>query len=248
MIKKVKLVIFDLDNTLFSFNKLWIKANKDTFETYTLFKDIDYSDFMKLFKKYDLYFWKQHDEGVITLDELRELRLIKTLQHFDINISREEANEYFESFFTKLLSSITVNRKMNDLLMSLKENVNIAILTNGKLKEQNTKIDNLDIRSIFEKNIFISENIGCEKPDPKAFLNVSSRLNVNPEECLFIGDSYRNDITGALNVNMATIWLTNSDIDTELNIKDGLYYCEDNIEVLLKKLLDDEYKDLTIYN
>lgn len=61
-------------------------------------KDIDYSDFMKLFEKYDLYFWKQHDEGVITLDELRELRLIKTLQHFDINISREEANEYFESF------------------------------------------------------------------------------------------------------------------------------------------------------
>ena len=92
------MVIFDLDNTLFSFNKLWINANKDTFETYTLFKDIDYSDFMKLFEKYDLYFWKQHDEGVITLDELRELRLIKTLQHFDINISREEANEYFESF------------------------------------------------------------------------------------------------------------------------------------------------------
>lgn len=44
------------------------------------------------------------------------------------------------------------------------------------------------------------------------------------------------------------IWLTNSDKDTELNVKDGLYCCEDNIEVLLKKLLDDEYKDLTIYN
>ena len=53
--------------------------------------------------------------------------------------------------------------------MTLKENVNIAILTNGKIKEQNTKIDNLDIRTIFEKNIFISENIGCEKPYPKAF-------------------------------------------------------------------------------
>ena len=126
---------------------------------------------------------------------------------------------------------------MNDLLMTLKENVNIAILTNGKIKEQNTKIDNLDIRTIFEKNIFISENIGCEKPDLKAFLNVMSRLNVNPEECLFIGDSYRNDIMGALNVNMAAIWLTNSDKDTELNVKDGLYCCEDNIEVLLKSSL-----------
>ncbi|MCP5916818.1 hypothetical protein NL317_32860, partial [Klebsiella pneumoniae] len=75
----------------------------------------------------------------------RELRLIKTLKHFDLNISREEANKYFESFFTKLLSSITVNRKLNDLLLSLKQSVNIAILTNGKLKEQNIKIDNLDI-------------------------------------------------------------------------------------------------------
>ncbi|MBC3080863.1 HAD family hydrolase [Staphylococcus capitis] len=248
MARKVKLVIFDLDNTLFSFNNLWIKANKDTFEEYTLFKDIEYSDFMKLYKKYDLYFWKQHDEGIITLDELRELRLIKTLKHFDIDISLAEANKYFQSFFTKLLSSITVNRKINDLLLSLKENVNIAILTNGKLKEQNTKIDNLDIRSIFEKNIFISQNIGYEKPDPKAFLNVTSNLNVNPEECLFIGDSFKNDILGALDVNMAAIWLTNSDKDTELYKKNGLCGCEDNIEVLLKKLLNDEYKDFTINN
>lgn len=248
MARKVKLVIFDLDNTLFSFNNLWIKANKDTFEEYTLFKDIEYSDFMKLYKKYDLYFWEQHDEGIITLDELRELRLIKTLKHFDIDISHAEANKYFQSFFTKLLSSITVNRKINDLLLSLKKNVNIAILTNGKLKEQNTKIDNLDIRSIFEKNIFISQNIGYEKPDPKAFLNVTSNLNVNPEECLFIGDSFKNDILGALDVNMAAIWLTNSDKDTELYKKNGLCGCEDNIEVLLKKLLNDEYKDFTINN
>ncbi|MBJ6275918.1 HAD family hydrolase [Staphylococcus aureus] len=248
MVRKVKLVIFDLDNTLFSFNNLWIKANKDTFEEYTVFKDIEYSDFMKLYKKYDLYFWKQHDEGIITLDELRELRLIKTLKCFDLNISREEANKYFESFFTKLLSSITVNRKMNDLLLSLKKNVNIAILTNGKLKEQNIKIDNLDIRSIFEKNIFISQNIGYEKPNPKAFLNVTSNLNVNPEECLFIGDSFKNDILGALNVNMAAIWLTNSEKDTKLYIKDDLCGCEDNIEVLLKNLLEGEYKGFTINN
>ena len=76
------MVIFDLDNTLFSFNKLWIKANKDTFETYTLFKDIDYSDFMKLFKNMIYTFGNKDDEGVITLDELRELRLIKTLLTF----------------------------------------------------------------------------------------------------------------------------------------------------------------------
>ncbi|EHJ09099.1 HAD family hydrolase [Staphylococcus simiae] len=244
MIKNVKLIIFDLDNTLFSFNDLWLKANKHTFKGYSLFKDINYRDFMQLYKKYDLYFWKQHDEGIITLDELRELRLIKTLKHFNLNISREEANKYFESFFTKLLSSITVNRKMNDLLLTLKENVNIAILTNGKVKEQNSKIDNLNIRSIFEKNIFISQNIGYEKPNPQAFLYVTSKLNVDPRDCLFIGDSFNNDILGALNVNMSAIWLTNS--DKELNVSDDIYVCNDKIEVLLKTLLDNKYKEFKI--
>ena len=153
MARKVKLVIFDLDNTLFSFNNLWIKANKDTFEEYTLFKDIEYSDFMKLYKKYDLYFWKQHDEGIITLDELRELRLIKTLKHFDIDISHAEANKYFQSF-TKLLSSITVNRKINDLLLSLKGNVNIAILPMVSLKNRTLKLIT-SILDQYSKRIFL---------------------------------------------------------------------------------------------
>ena len=86
MSENVKLIIFDLDNTLFPFNDLWLKANKQTFEEYTLLKGIDYNDFMSLYRKYDLQFWEKHDSGLITLDELRELRLIKTLQHFDINI------------------------------------------------------------------------------------------------------------------------------------------------------------------
>lgn len=225
---------------------MWLRANKDTFKAYTLFKDIDYSEFMKLYKKYDLYFWKKHDEGTITLDELRELRLIKALEHFGLNISREEANQYFESFFTKLLSSITVNRKMNELLLTLKGRVNIAILTNGKTKEQNIKIDNLDIRSIFEDNIFISQNIGYEKPNPKAFFNVAFELNVDPEECLFIGDSFKNDILGALNVNMSAIWLTDS--IEESHIRNDFYVCKYNIETLLKKLLDNAYQDLLIGN
>lgn len=50
-------------------------------------------------------------------------------------------------------------------------------------------------------------------------------------------DSFKNDILGALDVNMAAIWLTNSDKDTELYKKNGLCGCEDNIEVLLKSSL-----------
>ncbi|WP_347563482.1 HAD family hydrolase [Staphylococcus simiae] len=118
---KIKLIIFDLDNTLFPFDNLWLEANRNTFKECRLFNKIDYNDFMMLLRKYDSYFWKQHDAGLITLDDLRALRLIETCKHFNLKMSREEANRYFEVFFTKLLSSISINKKMNDLLRSLKK-------------------------------------------------------------------------------------------------------------------------------
>ncbi|HDT8724051.1 TPA: HAD hydrolase-like protein, partial [Staphylococcus pseudintermedius] len=65
-------------------------------------------------------------------------------------------------------------------------------------------------------------------------------------ECLFIGDSFKNDILGALNVNMSAIWLTDS--AKESQARDHFYICKDNIEVLLKKLLDNYYQGLTINN
>ncbi|PTH18520.1 HAD family hydrolase, partial [Staphylococcus auricularis] len=49
MDRKVRLIIFDLDNTLFPFDDLWLKANRNTFKEYSLFKVINYSDFMKLY-------------------------------------------------------------------------------------------------------------------------------------------------------------------------------------------------------
>ncbi|HHP7503384.1 TPA: HAD family hydrolase [Staphylococcus aureus] len=248
MNRKIDLIIFDLDNTLFHFKHLWLKATRKTFEEYALFKDINYSDFIELYIKYDLYFWKEHTAGNITLDELRELRLTKTLNHFGLNISQKEANKYFKVFFTKLLSTIKINRKMNDMLLSLKENISIAILTNGKNIEQNIKIDNLGIRKIFGDNIFISQSIGYEKPDSNAFLYVTSKLDVPPEKCLFIGDSFENDIKGALNVNMPAIWLTNSGEKKAKYIKNQLYTCNDKIEVLLRRILDNNFKDFSIYN
>lgn len=147
-------------------------------------------------------------------------------------------------FFSKLLSNITVNPKINNSLLQLKERVKIAILTNGKSKEQIFKINNLDIKMIFEDNIFISQDIGFEKPDSNAFLAVTNKLNVLPKECLFIGDSYKNDILGALNVGMSAIFLNNYDTNIETDEKDKLYVFDDGISNLLEKLLNNDYQDI----
>ncbi|UXS20685.1 HAD family hydrolase [Staphylococcus delphini] len=237
MFKQPKLIIFDLDNTLYPFDALWQEANKATFESYEQFKGIDYADFLPVYQKYDQHFWKQHDAGQISLDELRQLRLIETLKQYDIDVTHEEAQVYFERFFSLLLSKITVNEKMNALLNDLKTHVEIAILTNGKLIEQRTKIENLQLNMIFNDNIFISEVMGVEKPDAQAFLKVTDALNIRPEETLMVGDSWTNDVKGSLNVGMSAIWFNPSHTEDRHLDNHPIQIFTGEIEQLLEKLV-----------
>ncbi|PWZ94608.1 HAD family hydrolase [Staphylococcus pseudintermedius] len=237
MFTQPKLIIFDLDNTLYAFDALWQEANKATFESYEQFKGMDYDEFLKLYQKYDQHFWKQHDSGLSSLDELRQLRLIETLQRYEIDVTYEEAQAYFQRFLSLLLSKITVNEKMNAMLNDLKEHVEIAILTNGKLTEQRTKIENLQLNTIFNDNIFISEVMGVEKPDAQAFLKVTDELNIRPEETLMVGDSWTNDVKGSINVGMSVIWFNPSQTEDRHLDNHQIQIFTGEIEQLLEKLI-----------
>ncbi|BCU51397.1 hypothetical protein JCM2421_01690 [Staphylococcus auricularis] len=60
---------------------------------------------------------------------------------------------------------------------------------------------------------------------------------------LIYRNSLKNDILGALDVNMFAIWLTNSNNSQEIYKRNNLYVCEGKIEVLLKHLLDNTIKN-----
>lgn len=47
---------------------------------------------------------------------------------------------------------------------------------------------------------------------------------------------------------MPAIWLTKSGEKKAKYIKNQLYTCNDKIEVLLRRILDNNFKDFSIYN
>ena len=71
----------------------------------------------------------------------------------------------------------------------------IALLSNNDSRLRNI-IQDLGIASIFEQ-IFISSEIGLEKPNPKIFKYVEKEMNASAEEILHLGDSYSRDFEGA---------------------------------------------------
>ncbi|MNC37312.1 Pyrimidine 5'-nucleotidase YjjG [compost metagenome] len=82
----------------------------------------------------------------------------------------------------------------------------LGLVTNGKKDIQYGKIDLLQLRSYF-KAIVISGEAGISKPDPEIYRLALMRLGAAAEETLFIGDHPVNDIWGAVQAGMETIWL-----------------------------------------
>lgn len=81
----------------------------------------------------------------------------------------------------------------------------LGMITNGYGQFQMYNIKALDIEKYFDV-ILVSEWEGIKKPDPRIFMNALKKLNVDPSECVFIGDHPENDVKAAQNVGMKGIW------------------------------------------
>ena len=83
-----------------------------------------------------------------------------------------------------------------------------AVVTNGQTETQSRTLRALGLdRSV--DTCLISEHEGVRKPEAEIFLRAVRRLAVEPEDCVFVGDSPDADILGARAVGMKTIWFPN---------------------------------------
>ncbi|MBB5326027.1 putative hydrolase of the HAD superfamily [Anoxybacillus tepidamans] len=208
MLQDIKIILFDLDNTLFPFEFYWERATKETFYRFSLTKHLPFDEFFTYYQHYDHYFWKLHHEGHISLDEVRQQRLIYALKHFDQHISMEEADIYFREFFSYLIHLLKPDEEVNVFLRELKKTYKIGIITNGKASEQRSKLEKLCLYEVFtEEEIFISEETGFEKPQLEAFHLPLLQYGMEHAQAVFVGDSWNNDVVGAINAGMSAIWI-----------------------------------------
>jgi putative hydrolase of the HAD superfamily len=71
---------------------------------------------------------------------------------------------------------------------------------------QYRKLEAMGLRDLFSC-IVLSEEFGIRKPDPRIFHQAALLLHMQPQECLYVGDSYINDVIGAKNAGMQACWL-----------------------------------------
>jgi len=202
-------ILFDLDNTLYDHNKaqnnIMLKVTKQYPE---LFKNINDEAIIGAFHKADLIAIDEFNSG-ISLNNVRLDRTKRFLNSLEINvdISEEITCKYIQSYHTVIFPIDSAEK----VIQSLSNKYKLGIVTNGSPEMQMFKLNALNILKYLGCKIF-SEGLGVRKPDPEIFLAAIKVLNISPANCMFVGDSYKDDVIGAKNVGMYTCWFNPNNI------------------------------------
>lgn len=198
-----RLVIFDLDDTLIDFSKYEEYAIKFMFKRL----NIEYKDcYYPIFSKIDSELWsmKKYENIDIKSSDIPIKRFEIYFNKLKIsNVNTTKANELF---MEGLIEGVFEIPESHEILNYLKnKNYMICIATNGIINLQKTRL----LKTSFSKyidQIVVSEEVGENKPSPKIFLKILKDNNVGHEEAIIIGDSLSNDIIGAKNIGITSVW------------------------------------------
>ncbi len=213
-----KHILIDLDDTIWDFRRNSKIAMQEIFYDYEL------NQFYNSFESfYDVYMiknhqlWDQYAKGEITKDFLSLERFLYPLRIAG-NENVELAKKLGEDFLYRTTMQTNLIDGAIETLEYLKDKgYTLSIISNGFVEVQYTKLRCSGLLPYFA-NVFLSEEIGYQKPDTRFFQTVLDRLNATPAECLVIGDNFQTDVQGAQNANIRALFYkdsTNKPIDIE---------------------------------
>jgi putative hydrolase of the HAD superfamily len=201
--KNIKHVFFDLDHTLWDFDK----NSELAFDT--IFKqnypELVTSQFIEKYAPINQACWKLYQYDKITHEELRYKRLKDSFDALNYPVSDAEINQLAEDYITFLPENNHLFDGAIEILEYLNEKYQLHIITNGFANVQYKKIANAKIDAYFE-TITNSEMAGVKKPNPVIFKYALDLAKAKKENCVMIGDCLEADVRGALDFGIEAIF------------------------------------------
>lgn len=199
----MKAILFDLDGTLLPLDE-------------KLFVDIYFTELSKVFSEYNIEsnklveaIWTATHE-IIKNDGKRTneeafWEKFKSIINIDLSNVKEVLEKFYANeFFTKLKKCSTENNLAKVAVNLAKKNGRKVVLATNpvfpidalvRLKWTGLDIDDFDYVTHYSNSSF-------SKPNPKYYLDLCKKLDVEPKECLMIGNDERQDIFAASSAGM----------------------------------------------
>lgn len=198
----IKVILWDIDGTLLDFIKAEYAAIKKCFEVFQLGECTD--EMISRYSKINRGYWERLERKEITKPEV----LVGRFRDFfsGENIDTNCAEEFNKEYQIRLGDTICFCDDSYELIKSFKDRVKQYAVTNGTKIAQDKKLVKSGLINLFD-DIFISEEVGYEKPDIRFFEHVWAKIGAyKPDEVMIVGDSLTSDIQGGNNAGIVCCW------------------------------------------
>ena len=224
--KQYKAVFIDWDDTIGDFIGAAKLALQDMYEKYNLsdyFASLE--EFVSLYKPHNLELWDKYGKDLVTKEYLSFDRFFFPLMHgsklastaqrstasktSDLQLITALSEQLSEDFLNMTTARFSLLEGAEELVRYLAKKYPLTVVTNGFVEVQYEKFDKSGLRDCFA-HIVLSEEVGCQKPNPRIFEEALRMNGLQAEEVVMIGDSWNSDIQGAINAGIDQIWIRKS--------------------------------------
>lgn len=200
--RRYDVVLFDADNTLFDFDRAEAEALRRVTE------ELGFAltpERLEAYHRINGQLWNRFDRGEIRRDRLVIERFQRYLALLGSDADPEERNR---AYLRELGRCSVLLPGAEALCRRLKPVCRMAVLTNGITESQTGRLERSAIHDCME-GLFISQAMGCQKPQREFFDQVYAAMGLTPAELkrtVMVGDNLRSDILGGIHGGIDTIW------------------------------------------
>ena len=199
---KIKAVLWDVDGTLLDFLAAEREAIKTCFSLFGLVECTD--EMIAQYSAINVRWWQALERGEYTKPEILVGRFAEffTARGIDTAVAPAFNAEYQ----LRLGDTIKFCPHALETVQALRGIAAQCAVTNGTKYAQTIKLARSGLDKLLSP-IFISDDIGAEKPSARFFEAVFASLDgIAPEEMLIVGDSLTSDMCGGRNAGIPTCW------------------------------------------
>ena len=198
----VKAILWDVDGTLLDFLAAEKAAVQRLFGEFGLGTCTD--GMVARYSAINDAYWKRLERGEIPKQEV----LLGRFRDFFLELGIDpRLSEPFNARYQLALGDTVIYRDDSlSLVKSLHGRVRQYVVSNGTVVAQTKKLSRSGLGAWME-GVFLSEQLGAEKPSPAFFRQVFAALpDLDKEDMLIVGDSLTSDMQGGIAAGIPTCW------------------------------------------
>lgn len=198
---KYEFILIDLDQTIFDFKQAEKVALGRTIKAFGLEPT---EEVIRRYEEINRGLWAGLEKGTVTRQQVLEDRFGNLFAEFGVPVDKAACSAAYGEGLSERHYYLP---GAEEALEKLQGRCRLYIASNGTATVQRRRMDSANLYRFFD-DIFISQEIGAEKPAPEFFEGAFAKIpGFDRSRAIIVGDSLTSDIRGGNNAGIATCWV-----------------------------------------